>query len=141
MRIITGSKYNSHTDPLFKKINLQKLSDIHIANKLKFFYKLNNDKLPPFFWQYMFTANSSVTRSKDPYQNLVPRTKVFSDTIRFSLPILLKNTPPLIKDKVNTHSLQGFMNYIKKYQISKYSETCTKISCYICNKNRNPPNS
>ncbi len=60
--------------------------------------------LPPFFWRYMFTANSSVTRSKDPYQiwSLVLN---FSDTIRFSLPILLKKKPHMIKNKMNCELL------------------------------------
>ena len=83
-------------------MNLQKVADIHITAKLKFFYKLQNNMLPPYFWQYTFTANKSSARSKDPVQNLVSRTKVFTETIRFSLPILLKNTPPAIKTK-HTH--------------------------------------
>ena len=62
---------------------------------------------------YMFHANSkSKTRSKDPYQPLVAKTSIFSDTIRFSLPILLRNTPPPIKEKVSTHSYDGFKSYV-----------------------------
>jgi hypothetical protein len=134
IRIITNSKYNAHTEPLFSKLNMLKINDIHICNKLKFFYKLENNLLPPFFWQYMFTANKTTTRSKDPYQQLVPKTKMFTDTIRFSLPILLKNTPPLIKMKVHTHSMNGYTTYIKKHIINTYTKNCTKKSCYICNR-------
>ena len=46
--IISNSKYNAHTDPLFKNMNLQKVADIHITAKLKFFYKLQNNMLPPY---------------------------------------------------------------------------------------------
>jgi len=134
VRIITSSKYNAHTDPIFKKLNTLKLKDIHICNKLKFFYKLENNLLPPFFWQYMFTANTTKTRSKDPYQQLVPKTKIFTDTIRFSLPILLQHTPPLIKEKTHTHSMAGFTTYIKKNMIDKYNDECRNRSCYICNR-------
>ena len=46
IRIITCSKYNAHTDPLFKKMNLLKISDLYNISLLKFFHKLRNNKLP-----------------------------------------------------------------------------------------------
>ena len=49
VRIITKSKYNSHTEPLFKKLNLLTVKDIHTLSKLKFFFKLENNLLPPYF--------------------------------------------------------------------------------------------
>ena len=39
VRIITRSKYNSHTDPLFRKLNLHKAKDLFELNVLKLFYK------------------------------------------------------------------------------------------------------
>ena len=103
--------------------------------QIEFFYKLENNMLPPYFWLYMFSANkTSKTRNNDPYQQLVPKTAVFSKSIRFSVPILLRNTPPLIKGKAQTHSFQGFCTYIKKYMINKYQEDCNIQRCYICAK-------
>ena len=68
----------------------------------------------------MFHANSNNrTRNKDPYQPLVAKSTVFSDTIRFSLPILLRNTPPSIKVKVSTHSYDGFKTYVKKVSLNR----------------------
>ncbi len=81
----------------------------------------------------MFHANSNNrTRNKDPYQPLVAKSTVFSDTIRFSLPILLRNTPPAIKVKVSTHSYDGFKTYVKKVLLGRYKENCTIKNCYIC---------
>ena len=37
--IISLSKYNSHTNPLFKKLNLLKLKDIFELNVLKLYSK------------------------------------------------------------------------------------------------------
>jgi hypothetical protein len=125
VRSISNNKYNAHTEPIFKKLNILTLKDMHILCKLKFFYKLENNMLPPYFWLYMFSANkTSKTRNKDPYQQLVPKMAVFLKSIRFSVPILLRNTPPLIKGKAQTHSFQGFCTYIKKYMINKYQEDC-----------------
>jgi len=39
VRLITCSKYNAHTEPLFKSLNLLKLDDIMILKTLKFYYK------------------------------------------------------------------------------------------------------
>ena len=133
IRIISNSKYNAHTEPLFKKMKLLTVADIHKLCKLKLFYKLENNTLPPYFWHYMFSANrTNKTRNKDTYQQMVPKTVIFSDSIRFSLPILLRNTPPLIKSKAQTHSYNGYTQYIKKYMIEKYRETCIIPRCYIC---------
>ena len=133
IRIICKQKYNAHTEPLFKKLNMLTVEDIHISKKLSFYYQFENDKLPAYFWTYMFHANSNNrTRNKDPYQPLGAKSTVFSDTIRFSLPILLRNTPPAIKVKVSTHSYDGFKTYVKKVLLGRYKENCTIKNCYIC---------
>jgi hypothetical protein len=93
---------------------------------------LVNNMLPPYFWQYMFTANTSATRSKDPFQLMTPKTAVFTETIRFSLPTLLQHTPPLIKAKAQTHSMDGFINYIKKTMWDKYEALCRRNNCFTC---------
>ena len=135
IRIICKQKYNSHTEPLFKSLKMLTVEDIHISKKLSFYYQFENNKVPSYFWMYMFHANSkSKTRSKDPYQPLVAKTSIFSDTIRFSLPILLRNTPPPIKEKVSTHSYDGFKSYVKKYLINRYKEHCNIKNCYVCSE-------
>ncbi len=134
IRIITNSQYNAHTDPLFKKFKMLKVTDIHTLCKLKLFFKLENNQLPPYFWHYMFTANRTATRNKDPYQQPVPKTTLFSECIRFSLPTLLRNTPPLIKNKAQTHSFNGYTTYIKKYMLDKYESNCETPGCYVCGK-------
>ena len=132
IRIIANAKYNSHTSPIFKENKLLTLEDIHVSNKLKFFYKLENNTIPPYFWTYMFLENKNKTRSKDPYQQLVPKTAIFSESIRFRIPILLHNTPPLIKSKAQTHSYDGFNNYVKNHMIQTYNIECNKTHCYTC---------
>ena len=46
IRVITRSKYNSHTSPLFKKMNLLTVNDIYKIQCLKFYYKFVNQVLP-----------------------------------------------------------------------------------------------
>ena len=48
VRLITGSKYNAHTDPILKKTGLLQLEDIFNISVLKFYYKLKKNKLPHY---------------------------------------------------------------------------------------------
>ena len=75
VRIISNSRYNSHTDPLFKKLNLLKLKDLFELNVLKLFYKYRNSTLPFLrlkyvFWLYYFSQ-------------LHPEVNIYSKRIRF----------------------------------------------------------
>ena len=95
IRAICKSKYNAHTGPLFKKLNLLTVNDIHICKKLCFFFKFENNSLPYYFYENMFTSNTYTrTRNRDPSQRLNFKKEVFKSTIRFSLPKLLHNIPP-----------------------------------------------
>ena len=35
-------------------------------------------------------------------------------------------------DKIDTHSLNGFTNYVKLFLLQTYQDTCTVPNCYIC---------
>ena len=59
VRIITNSKYNAHTEPLFKDLHLLKITDIFDVQCMKFWYKFSNNTLPNYF-RFMFQYNSSL---------------------------------------------------------------------------------
>lgn len=136
VRVITNSKYNAHTDPLFKKLNLLKATDIYQCNILKFYFKYEN-KLLPYYFENMFESlpppHSYNTRNRGQPLFNIPRTISASRSIRYALPSLLSNTPDCITEKVNTHSMNGFTNYIKKHYCSTYTDTCQISNCYVCN--------
>ena len=60
------------------------------------------------------------------------RTKLAETFIRCTLPKLVNDTTSLIMEKNFSHSLQGFISYIKQYYISLYSFNCNINICYIC---------
>ncbi len=49
IRIINLSKYNDHTESIFKKLKLLKLEDMLKLNESQFYYKLENKKLAVYF--------------------------------------------------------------------------------------------
>ena len=52
IRLITGSNYIAHTEPLFIQLGLLKVQDILKLRLLKFYYKLCHGTLPQYFNHY-----------------------------------------------------------------------------------------
>ena len=49
IKIMTNSKYNAHTDPLFKSLKLLNIKDIFDVQCMKFWYKFVNNNVPTYF--------------------------------------------------------------------------------------------
>ena len=135
VRIISHSKYNAHTEPIFKSFNILKLDDIVIYFAVKFYYKLKNNTLPLYFIE-MFSTNTEVhtynTRQSQSLHRPVAHTTSADKSIRHYLPKLIPLIPDQILQKVFTHSYAGFSKYAKQYMISKYDPLCRIANCYIC---------
>ena len=54
IRLITNSRFNAHTEPLFKALNLLKLEDIHKLCVLKFYFKYTHNELPAYLQSFFF---------------------------------------------------------------------------------------
>ena len=46
---MTASKYDAHTEPLFKQSNMMKLEDSFSIQCLKFHYEFKGNSLPKYF--------------------------------------------------------------------------------------------
>ena len=139
VRMISCSKYNAHTEPLFKSLNLLKVEDIFKIKILKFYYKYSQKTLPLYFNE-MFTKTSDQHNHGTRQQSAQirykypTRTDIGRKCIRHLLPEIVNKTQSCITEKVSTHSFNGFSTYIKKHMISNYSEHCHIENCYICHK-------
>ena len=49
IRLVTCSKYNAHTEPLLKALEILRVSDVLHLNAMKFYYKYARKQLPPYF--------------------------------------------------------------------------------------------
>ena len=49
IRVITCSKYNAHTEPLLKALEILRVSDVLHLNAMQFYYQYARKQLPPFF--------------------------------------------------------------------------------------------
>jgi hypothetical protein len=139
IRVVTNSKFNAHTEPLFKNLHLLKVEDIYKLHQLNFFFKKENGNLPVYFDNFRFQTN----RDTHPYETrrtalIAPRLnhEFAKLSLRHNLIKLLNDTPSAIKDKVWTHSFHSFSSYTKKHFLNAYSNTCTdRNNCYVCIQN------
>ena len=135
VRLITGNKYNAHTEPIFKRFGLLRFDDIFNTSVLKLYYKFKKGKLPCYL-QNLFQECGPVHTYNTRYKNVH---KLFSNRpssekcVRYYMPDLVKITPSLILEKTETHSPKGFSNYAKRYYLDSYNPECTIDNCYICN--------
>ena len=53
-------------------------------------------------------------------------------SLKLNITNIINGTPDIILDKIDTHSLNGFTNYVKLFLLQTYQDTCTVPNCYIC---------
>ena len=136
-RILSASKYNAHTEPLFKNLKLLKIEHILKLHELKLYYKFIHIRLPVYLQNLKLDQNSSIHNINTRGQHNIHTTRVQHEfakhSLRYTLPRTINNTPNIILNKIYTHSLHGFATYIKNFFIQTYNIVpCTIINCYIC---------
>ena len=156
IRYISNAKYNSHTTPVFKNLQLLQAVDIFKLACFNFFYKCENRRIPDYF-KNMFLTHDNTRRLKrircapqrfnkmetnlpnnSNYEIKVKHTnsKYCRFCIRHEIPKLIKDNylPGKVLEKINTHSYSGFVHYAQNYIISEYESVCCIRNCYICNE-------
>ena len=136
IRTVTASKYNAHTEPIFKELKLLKFEDMYKVCELKFYYKYVHNNLPEYFQMLPFQANKDVHTHNTRYNTNIHIRRAnhmfAKKCIRYHLPITVNNLDECIKEKVYTHSLQGFYIYVKNKLVNSYDYSCSIHNCYVC---------
>ena len=128
-------KYNSHTEPMSKRLNLLKVDYIFTFQCMSFYHKYVNNNVP-LFCKSLFTCNAThhEYHTRHNLQLVIPysHTSRARKSVRYHLPSLLRSMPQCVIEKVHTHSLSGFSLYLKKHLLSQYNDSCSIVNCYIC---------
>ena len=138
MRVICSSGYLSHSEPLFKKLNVLKIDGMFKLQLLKFCFDLINNNLPAYLINMSSLLQAVIyhhnIRQKRNYS--VARVKhVFAQKcMRFCIPDILNNSSSIIPDKIKTHSRKGLSVYLKCFLVNEYNPMCLIPNCYICSK-------
>ena len=136
LRIISSSKYNANSEPLFKDLDILKIESLFSQSCLKFLYKFKKCQLPKYFLSFQCVPRSCIhdhdTRNASNIDTIYTRTHMAYKCIRSQLPLLINNTPDIILSKIDTHSIQGFSFFIKQYYLSQYITQCQERGCFVC---------
>ena len=138
VRAISKSSYNSHTDPLFKRLKLLKVNDIRKYFEIKFYHKYSNNILPEYFNdfarnnEYYYSGRS--TRSRYRLSVPVHRHCFCKSGLRWSLVETINSCPDSILNKMLTHSIKAVSQQYKSFLFEEYQEACTIQNCYVCNR-------
>ena len=136
VRYITCSRYNAHTTPIFSQLQLLKLEDIFKIALLKFHFKYENGQLPAYFADIFLPENvqhDHDTRQHDQDRPQRAHKSSSDKTIRYYMPTFLENIPDAIKEKTQTHCIQGFVAYAKYIFMNDYIFECADPNCWSCN--------
>ncbi len=137
LRILSLSKYNAHTDAIFKKVKLLNVGHILKLQELNFYYKYKNNKLPHYLQALPFHPNTRThdhnTHIKNNIHHPIGKHDFAKHCVCFDIPRIVNDCPNSILDKIIIHSLHGFSGYIKVHFLKVYQEDCTVVDCYVCN--------
>ena len=139
IRIITNSRYNAHTSPLFKSLNCLKFEDLYKLNVLKFYFKYCHNELPGYFRSFDISTRSMIhtynIRSKELLHVPKTRTRMAEKCLRIVIPNIVNASPINILNKIFSHSYSGLIWNIKQVTIDGYSCECQLENCYVCRFN------
>ena len=140
IRTICKTKYNAHTDPLFKSLNTLKVVDIFKLQCMKFYQKYSQNNLPSYFsnmFRNAFESDTITTRAATYRRPISTNRSTTKKTLRYEIPQIIFNLPLNLKSKLSTHSLWTIKTLGKSYLLNKYPTNCTKEHCYVCDRHLN----
>ena len=136
IRTITASKYNAHTDPIFKSQRILKIQDIRMLNEYKFYYKFTNNDLPSYHMGMIDRFNDTNrvhnTRTILLLQPIICRLTLAKNRLRYNVIKTMNNANTSIAAKSITLSYLGYARYIKNMILDSYEDKCNRRNCYIC---------
>ena len=134
------SKYNAHTDPLFRSTDILKVAKILNLNAQNFYYKYLHGKLPSYFYSFNIVTqgpqHSYSTRQSEQIRTECTRAEYCDSRLRIFLPYLIDRVLLHLLERTLTHSIQGFSSGIKSHFLNLYPTECSIANCYICHRNQ-----
>ena len=137
IRLITGSEYLAHSEPLFKELDLLKIEDLYKLKILKFYYNLSYGLLPSYFDCYLDVLNVNTPCGYELRQSARPKIRLPRTRLIFTESCLLyqliklinctQTNNPEILEKIHekTHTYSGFNFNVTRIYLSTYTYECT----------------
>jgi hypothetical protein len=146
VRIISNSKYNSHTEPIFKKLEILKFHDIIDQSKIKFMFSVICNKAPLLLreeWTTNRTRREALAEAQHPWVNLrglrneedffepFARIEMTAKMPLYSFPKIWNNLSPDLK---LIRSKPLFESKLKQKFLANYVDNyiCARLFCPAC---------
>ena len=137
LRHVCSSRYNAHTEPLFKSNRILRIDDLFKLQCAKIMYKKKLEKIPDYHSEQLLTnfeRKQLNTRQRHDIDirkcnNCLTQINSINYKVGKSwneLPLEIKESPP--------KSLPSFTKHVKELYISNYSDQCYISKCYICER-------
>ena len=134
LRTIANAKYNSHTDPLFKKFNVLKFQDIFRLNCCKLNCRKILENLPVYHSQKLPSIESLLPhfsrQSCNVYIHII-RTNIDKQLLNFKVGTCWNSLPNHIKQSAFP-SIAAFSKKMKLHIINSYNQYCYIRNCISC---------
>ena len=123
IRIISGSKYNDHTTPIFKNLKILKLDDIYKVQIARIIFQFKQNTLPhPIQMLFRLNRNlhNKVTRQNDDLNVKKFRTTLATQSIIYTGPKIWNALPSNIKS-LTIGTTKRFAAILNHHLIQEYN--------------------
>ena len=135
IRHVCNSKYNAHTEPLFKKNRILQINDLFKLQCAKIMYKKMQRKLHGYHASKLTTnyeRNNTNTRQRYDVNVHMHKNKLSEiNTINYKVGTSW-NELSLDTKMLAFKTLPTFTKRVKNLYLTKYTDICTKRNCYVC---------
>lgn len=142
IRVITNSKFNAHTEPLFKKLNILPLPLLHDYFCLDFMQQKHQNFLPTVFKSLFLTnreqRNNPDRELRNDFEYAIPplRVNALSRFPAYTLPTkwnIFYQDPEAVEINILRDRI-AFKKALKKFLLSKLKSqiTCDRLFCPSC---------
>ena len=127
MRTAMNSKYNAHTEPMFKINNIVKLEDLYKI-KCRALIRARIDNATPVAITSLFNYHEMKNRKAHYIERTFPATKLIDSLPTFNIPrIWNEDRPEKLESNIKLFKLHDKIRAIDKYKLD-----CKIKLCYIC---------
>ena len=133
IRSIAAVKFNAHTDPIFKRLNVLKIDDLRKLCEFTFYYNFVNGRLPEYFESFISFGQHGLA-GRSGHRLLVPahRHRFFQSSLRYSITSTINSCPKQLCHRCLTHSQKSASQHFKSNILTSYNDLCTIPNCHIC---------
>ena len=130
LRVLTRSKYNAHSDPLFRKHSILKLSDLIQLNQSIFVRQFKNGKLPDSFNDFFQNIPFNEQKSRDDDYNLRKPTNIA--LLHFPSAKIVRSWNQNHLTLKSEADMAVFKEDFIQKKLKTYDEECSKANCSAC---------